>query len=196
MLAASYDRVGDARAVLTVADLPDPEPGPGEVRVRVAVSGVNPSDVKSRQGLRGGELPWPRIIPHSDGAGVIDRVGPGVAAARIGERVWLWNAQWKRPSGTAAQYIALPAAQAVTLPDGVGFAEGACLGIPARTAHRAVTIDGSVEGLVLLVAGGAGAVGHYAVQIAKAKGAIVITTAPPSARPRRRSTPGPRVRTT
>lgn len=176
MLAASYDRFGDARAVLTVADLPDPEPGPGEVRVRVAVSGVNPSDVKSRQGLRGGELPWPRVIPHSDGAGVIDRVGPGVAASRVGERVWLWNAQWKRPSGTAARYVALPAAQAVTLPDGVGFAEGACLGIPARTAHRAVTIDGSVEGLVLLVAGGAGAVGHYAVQIAKTKGATVFTT--------------------
>ena len=182
-------RLGDARAVLTVADLPEPEPGPGEVRVRVAVSGVNPSDVKSRQGLRGGELPWPAssrtatASASSTGSAWVWR-RPGSASG------FGWNAQWKRPSGTAARYIALSASQAVTLPDGVRLAEGACLGILAQTAHRAVTIDGSVEGLVLLVAGGAGAGGITRSRSPRPK---VPPSSPRSARPRRRSTPGPRV---
>ena len=176
MLAASYARNGPARDVLEMGELPTPEPGVGEVRVRVAASGVNPSDVKSRRGWGPGPLPWPRIIPQSDGAGVIDAVGAGVEEAKVGQRVWTWNAQWKRPFGTAAEYVVLPAAQAVPLPESVSFAHGACLGIPAETAHRAVTIDGSVEGQVLLVAGGAGAVSNYAIQIAKTKGATVLTT--------------------
>jgi NADPH2:quinone reductase len=137
----------------------------------VAYSGVNPSDVKSRAGIRTKTLPFPHIVPHSDGSGTIDRVGEGVDAARVGQRVWVWNAAWGRAHGTAAEYIALPAEQAVPLPDGVDLAVGACLGIPALTAYHAVTVDGGVEGKSVLVAGGAGAVGHYAVQLAKLKGA-------------------------
>src|SRR5215208_778946 len=169
MQAVWYERPGPARAVLEFGEMPDPEPGPGEVRVRSQASGVNPSDWKTRSGTR--PMVAPRIIPHSDGAGVIDRVGPGVDPARVGERVWLWNGQWKRAFGTAATHIALPSEQAVGLPDGVSFEVGACLGIPALTAHRAVTIDGSPDGQIVLVAGGAGAVGHYAIQIAKRLGA-------------------------
>jgi NADPH2:quinone reductase len=127
--------------------------------------------VKSRAGLRSKELAFPRIVPHSDGAGTIDRVGDGVPAARVGERVWVWNAAWKRAFGTAAQYVVLPAAQAVTLPAAVSFDVGACLGIPALTALHAVRMDGGVEGKSVLVTGGAGAVGHYAVQMAKLCGA-------------------------
>jgi NADPH2:quinone reductase len=120
----------------------------------------------------------PRVIPHSDGAGVIEAVGPDVPAVRIGERVWIWNGQWKRPFGTAAELVALPAEQALRLPDVTGFAEGACLGIPALTAYRAVTTDGSVAGQTVLVQGGAGAVGHYAIQMAKLLGAAsVLATA-------------------
>jgi NADPH2:quinone reductase len=156
---------------LQVGELPDPRPGPGEVRVRLTCSGVNPSDVKSRAGLRSRELPFPRIVPHSDGAGVIDRVGAVVPAARIGERVWTWNAAWKRADGTAAEYVALPAAQAVALPAATPFDVGACLGIPALTALQAVRMDGGVAGKSVLVTGGAGAVGHYAVQMAKLAGA-------------------------
>jgi NADPH2:quinone reductase len=171
MRAAFYERTGPAREVLQLADVATPEPGPGEVRVRLSTSGVNPSDVKSRAGLRSKELAFPRIVPHSDGAGTIDRVGDGVPAARVGERVWVWNAAWKRAFGTAAQYVVLPAAQAVTLPATVPFDVGACLGIPALTALHAVRMDGGVEGKSVLVTGGAGAVGHYAVQMAKLCGA-------------------------
>ena len=171
MRAAYYERTGAAREVLQLGELPTPEPGPGEVRVRLVTSGVNPSDVKSRAGLRSKELPFPRIVPHSDGAGVIDAIGEGVAAARLGERVWTWNAAWKRPFGTAAQFVVLPAEQAVRLPDGVGFDAGACLGIPALTALHAVRMDGGVAGKSVLVTGGAGAVGHYAVQMARLAGA-------------------------
>ncbi len=171
MRAAFYERTGPAREVLQLAELATPEPGTGEVRVRLSTSGVNPSDVKARAGLRSKELPFPRIVPHSDGAGVIDRVGEGVPAARVGERVWVWNAAWKRAYGTAAQYVVLPAGQAVTLPPGVPFDAGACLGIPALTALHAVRMDGGVEGKSVLVTGGAGAVGHYAVQMAKLAGA-------------------------
>ena len=171
MRAALYERTGPAAEVLSLVELPDPSPGPGEVRVRLSWSGVNPSDVKSRKGARTKTLPFPRIVPHSDGAGVIDQVGEGVAASRIGERVWVWNAAWGRPDGTAAEYVVLPEAQAVRLPAGVDLAVGACLGIPALTAWQAVAVDGGVEGKAVLVAGGAGAVGHYAIQLAKLKGA-------------------------
>jgi NADPH2:quinone reductase len=175
MQAVWYERNGPAREVLQFGEMPDPEPGPGEVRVRVRASGVNPSDWKTRSGSR--PMVAPRVIPHSDGAGIIDRVGAGVDPTRVGERVWTWNGQWKRAFGTAATYIAVPSEQAVRLPDEVSFEAGACLGIPALTAHRAITTDGSPEGKILLVAGGAGAVGHYAIQIAKLLGAAqVITT--------------------
>jgi NADPH2:quinone reductase len=144
------------------------------VRVKLATSGVNPSDVKARQGSR--KIAWPRLIPQSDGAGVIDQVGDGVPKSRIGERVWVWNGQWKRPFGTAAEYIALPAAQAVKLPDDVSFEVGACLGIPAMTAYHAVVLAEAGKGSTVLVTGGAGAVGQYVIQFAKAAGATVITT--------------------
>jgi NADPH:quinone reductase len=145
------------------------------VRVKLAVSGVDPSDVKGREG-RTRKIAFPRVIPHSDGAGVIDMVGDGVAAARVGERVWTWNAQWKRAFGTCAEYVVLPAALAVSLPDHVTFEEGACFGIPAMTAYHAVAVAEAWAGSTILVAGGAGAVGHYAIQFAKARGAVVITT--------------------
>ena len=138
MLAAFYERQGAARDVLRVEELRTPEPMAGEVRVRMRTSGVNPSDVKSRSGSTGRAMPFPHIIPHSDGAGEIDAVGPGVPAKRMGERVWLWNAQWKRAWGTAAQYVTIPNEQAVRLHEGVDWAEGACLGIPAMTAWQAV----------------------------------------------------------
>ncbi|MBK8159762.1 MAG: NADPH:quinone reductase [Rhodospirillaceae bacterium] len=177
MRAAFYEKLGPARAVLQVAEMPDPLPQAGEVRVRVHASGVNPSDVKMRTGTGSAASDFPRIIPHSDGAGIIDMVGSGVPPSRVGERVWMWNARWNRPFGTAAEYVTLPAIQAVPLPDGSDFAAGACLGIPALTAWQAVETDGGVlAGDWVLVNGGAGAVGHYAVQMAKAKGARVIAT--------------------
>ena len=176
MRAAWYERTGPARRVLHVGELPTPDPGDGEVRVKLATSGVNPSDVKTRAGLRSATLPFPRIVPHSDGAGVIDAVGAGVSSSRIGERVWIWNAAWKRPNGTAAQYVVLPAEQAVRLPNAVPFDAGACLGIPALTALHAVRVDGGVTGKTVLVTGGAGAVGHYAIQMAKLSGALRVLT--------------------
>ncbi len=176
MLAAFYERQGPAADVLRTGEVPTPSPAAGEVRVRMRASGVNPSDVKLRGGTTGRAMPFPQIIPHSDGAGEIDAVGPGVPQARVGERVWLWNAQWKRPFGTAAQYVALPSEQAVRLPDGVGWAEAACLGIPALTAFQAVRLAGAEPGRTLLVMGGAGSVGHYAVQFAQARGARVLAT--------------------
>ncbi|MBX6369163.1 MAG: NADPH:quinone reductase [Rhodospirillales bacterium] len=175
MRAAFYEANGPAREVLKIGEVPTPEPGFGEVRVKLATSGVNPSDVKSRSG-RTRKIAYPRVVPHSDGAGVIDRVGPGVLPGRVGERVWVWNAQWKRPFGTAAEYVCLPSHQAVKLPDDVGFEVGACLGIPALTASEAVALAGKIEGRPILVAGGAGAVAHYAIQFARMKGATVITT--------------------
>ena len=184
MRAALYRRQGPAREVLELVEMATPEPAPGEVRVRLATSGVNPSDVKSRGGVFRRPMPFPTIVPHSDGAGVIDKVGAGVADSRVGERVWTYNAQFMRPFGTAAEYVTLPAAQAVRLPDRAGFDVGACLGIPALTAHRGVTLFGPVAGLTVLVQGGAGAVGHYAVQIAKAKGATVIATVSSEAKAR------------
>ncbi|MEO3386446.1 NADPH:quinone reductase [Mesorhizobium sp. CAU 1741] len=176
MKAAWYEENGEARDVLAVGEMDRPEPGAGEVLVRLHSSGVNPSDVKSRMGR---PLIAPRIVPHSDGAGVIEAVGDGVDETRIGQRVWTWNGQWKRAFGTAAQYIALPEQQAVRLPNSVEFAEGACLGIPALTALHAVALHGDVKGKTLLVTGAAAAVGHYAVQIAKLRGARVIGTTSP-----------------
>lgn len=171
MRAALYSRTGPARDVLSIAERPRPDPGAGEVRVRVAWSGVNPSDVKSRAGTRSKVLPYAEVIPHSDGAGIIDAVGAGVPSERIGERVWLWNGAWGRAHGTAAEWLALPAAQAVRLPDAVPLEVGANLGIPALTALHALTVDGGVAGKRVLVAGGTGAVGHYAVQMARLLGA-------------------------
>jgi NADPH2:quinone reductase len=174
MRAAFYEHTGPASDVLCVDELPTPVPGPGEVRVKVSWSGVNPSDVKSRAGSRTKAMPFPRIIPHSDGSGVIDQVGSDIPSSRIGERVWVWNAAWLRPYGTAAQYVVLPSSQAVPLPQNVDLAVGACLGIPALTAYYAVTVDGGIEGKNVLITGGAGAVGHYAIQLAKIKGAKQI----------------------
>jgi len=159
--------------VLRVGEVETPNPGAGEVRVRVRTSGVNPSDVKSR-GLR--KLLFPRVIPHSDGAGEIEAVGAGVPASRVGERVWLWNGQWQRASGTAAEFIVLPAVQAVPLPARVSFEAGACLGIPALTAYRAVELALQQDVKTLFVSGGAGSVSQYVIQFAKARGATVITT--------------------
>jgi NADPH2:quinone reductase len=173
MRAAWYPRNGEAREVLEVGELPTPGPGPGEVRVKLAVSGVNPSDVKSR---RARPLGADLVVPHSDGAGVIDAVGEGVSPGRIGERVWVWNGQWQRQLGTAAEFIALPEAQAVPLPDGVDFAAGACLGIPAMTAFHAVQRLGELRGRTVLVIGASSAVGHYAAQMAVLGGARVIGT--------------------
>lgn len=176
MRAAWYERTGGAREVLQSGDVPIPEPGAGEVRVEIHTSGVNPSDTKTRAGWRGTVPDFPRIIPHSDGAGVVESVGEGVSANRIGQRVWVYNARYMRPFGTAAEFVVLPEAQCVRLPDGASFEVGACLGIPAQTAHRAVFADGPVDGQTVLVAGGAGAVGHYAVQFAAVGGATVIAT--------------------
>ena len=165
MYAAWYEMNGAAADVMKLGELPDPEPGPGEVRVRLRASAVNPSDVKGRAGSR--KIMWERIVPNSDSAGVIDRVGPGVDASRVGQRVWTYNAQWERPYGTSAQYVALPATLAVPLEDELSFEQGACLGIPVMTAHRCLFADGPIAGRTVLVTGGAGVVGHYAIQLAK-----------------------------
>jgi NADPH2:quinone reductase len=175
MRAAYYERNGAAREVLRVGEVDTPQAGPGEVRVKLATSGVNPSDVKTRQGATR-KIAYPRVVPQSDGAGVIDQVGEGIAQSRVGERVWIWNGQWKRAFGTAAEYIALPAIQAVKLPHSVSFESGACLGIPAMTGFHAVAVAHADKGTTLLVSGGAGAVSQYAIQFAKAQGATVIST--------------------
>ncbi|WP_420440447.1 NADPH:quinone reductase [Candidatus Palauibacter sp.] len=177
MKAIWYEKTGPAADVLRFGRQDAPVPAAGEVRVRLAASGVNPSDTKRRAGWIGLSMPHPRIIPHSDGAGTIDAVGEGVDEVRLGERVWLWNAQsGGRPFGTAAEYAAVPAAQAVPLPDGASFADGAGLGVPGCTAHYAVYGDGPVGGKRILVQGGAGAVGHLAVQLATLGAAEVIAT--------------------
>src|SRR6266513_1826211 len=176
MNAAWYEKQGPARHVLVVGTLPDPEPEPGEVRIRVAASGINPGDVKKRQNAFGYGMPFPRVIPHSDGAGTIDRIGQGVARPRIGERVWCYGAQSYRAFGTAAEYVVVPSSQAVPLPDGVPFEQGACLGIPGITAHRAVFADGPIKGVTVLIAGATGGVGSVATQLAAWGGALVIGT--------------------
>jgi NADPH2:quinone reductase len=176
MRAATYTELGPAADVLHVGEADTPEPGRGEIRVKIHTSGVNPSDWKARLRGRSGVIPFARITPHSDGAGIVDAVGEGVDDARIGQRVWIMNGQWKRPFGTAAEYIVQAEKYAIALPDGVDFAAAACFGIPFLTAQRAVTFDGDVSGQTLLIAGGAGAVGHHAIQIAKYKGARVLST--------------------
>jgi NADPH:quinone reductase len=171
--------------VLRLVERPIPEPALGEVRVAVAVSGVNPTDWRARRGSASGRLPYPEVVPNQDGAGTIDAVGPGVAHSRVGERVWLWEATWQRANGTAQEYVILPERQAVRLDDGVSFDVGASLGIPALTAHRCLTVSelgqrrlvpGALARQTVLVAGGAGAVGHAAIQLARWAGARVIAT--------------------
>ncbi|MFF1739184.1 NADPH:quinone reductase [Streptomyces mirabilis] len=176
MLASWYDEQGPAANVLRVGELPDPQPGPGEVRVRVTVSGVNPGDTKKRRGWLGSSMPYPRVIPHSDAAGVIDAVGNGVDARRLGQRVWVYGAQSYRPFGTAAQYTVVPDSQTVPLPDHLGDELGASLGIPGITAHRTVFADGPVEGKLVLVHGVLGGVGSLAAQLARWAGATVLAT--------------------
>lgn len=173
MKAAWYERNGSAAEVMVVGELPTPTPAHGEVLVRLHTSGVNPSDVKSRMAR---PLGGPRIVPHSDGAGVIEAVGEGVSAARIGQRVWTWNAQWQRPDGTAAAFVALPSVQAVDLPDNTSFEAGACMGIPGLTALQAVRLAGDVRGQQVLVTGASSAVGHYITQMLVQAGAEVIGT--------------------
>ena len=175
MRAVWYEENGAADEVLRVGDMDEPAPGPGEVRVRLAASGVNPVDCKRRKGGRGA-MDGTRVVPHFDGAGLVDGVGDGVDTARMGERVWIYEAQWGRALGSAAEYITLAADRAVRLPGNTGFDAGACLGIPAMTAHRCVFADGPVDGRTVLVTGGAGAVGRYAIQFAALGGARVIAT--------------------
>lgn len=177
MRAAWFEEFGTAQDVLRVGERDTPAAGPGEVLVRMATSGVNPSDVKKRAGSFPDLLDNGFVIPNSDGAGVIEAVGDGVHANRIGERVWIYQAQYARRFGTAAEYVAIDAARAPQLPDAASFEVGACLGIPVMTAHRCVFADGDVKGQTILVTGGAGRVGHYAVQWASRAGATVIATA-------------------
>lgn len=176
MRAIQFDKAGAAADVLTEVDIPTQEPGPGEVRVRIAFSAVNPTDVKRR--ATGRELgAFSPIVSHNDGSGVIDAVGAGVDKARLGERVWIFGAQAGRPMGTAAEYCVLPEWMAPKLPDNQSLLDGACLGVPAVTAHWGVFSDGDVAGQTILVSGAGGRVGHYAVLMAKAAGATVIATA-------------------
>lgn len=176
MKAAWYERKGSADEVLVVGEMADPKPAPGEVRIELAASGINPGDTKKRDGWLGFPMAFERVIPHSDGAGVIDAVGDGVDATRVGQRVWCYGAQSGRPFGTAAEYVTVPEPQAVGLPEGVSFEHGACLGIPGITAHRAVFGDGSVAGATVAVTGAAGGVGSMAAQLAVWGGARVLAT--------------------
>lgn len=176
MKAAWYEKQGRARDVLIVGEMDEPQPQEGEVRIRLAASGINPGDVKKRQDAFGYGMPYPRIIPHSDGAGVVDAVGPGVAEAWLGRRVWCYGAQTYRPFGTAAEYTVVPLERVAVLPAGASLEQGACLGIPGITAHRAVHAAGPVEGRTVLVQGGTGAVGALAVRLARQAGARVIAT--------------------
>lgn len=175
MRAIYYDRQGAAEDVLVFGSLPKPAPGVGEVLVRVHVSGLNPSDIKSRTGFIS-KMAFQRIIPHQDGAGVIEAVGEGISPDRIGERVWIFEAQWSRASGTAADYVVVPSENAVLLPDSTSFEIGASLGVPALTAHRCLFADGDLRGLNVLIHGGAGVVGSAAIQLAKWSGAWVAAT--------------------
>ena len=177
MRAAWFDSFGAAREVLKVGERETPVAGPGEVLVRLHTSAVNPSDVKKRAGSFPDLLDGGFVIPNSDGAGIVEAAGDGVDATRVGERVWVYQAQYGRRFGTAAEYLAIDSSRAVRLPDATGFDIGACLGIPAMTAHRAVFADGDVAGQTVLVTGGAGRVGYYAVQWASQAGATVIATA-------------------
>ncbi|MDP3938083.1 MAG: NADPH:quinone reductase, partial [Deltaproteobacteria bacterium] len=176
MKAAFYRRQGPAREVFEIGELPDPHPARGEVRVRIRASGVNPTDTYTRSGVRRRGMPFETIVPNQDGAGVIDEVGEGGARERVGERVYVTMAQWQRPWGTASEYVALPEVRATALSENTSFEQGACLGVPILTAHYALALYGGVAGKTVLVQGGAGAVGFYAIQFAKFKGASVIAT--------------------
>jgi len=176
MKAVWYEKQGAARDVLVLGDMDDPRPGAGEVRIRVAFSGVNPGDVKKREDAFGVGMPYPRVIPHSDGSGRVDAVGEGVSREWVGRRVWCYGAQSYRPFGTSAEYTVVPLKQVAPLPPDVPLEQGACLGIPGITAHRTVHVAGSVEGRTVLVQGGAGAVGACAVQLAHRAGSRVIAT--------------------
>src|SRR5580692_7987869 len=176
MKAAWYEKQGPAREVLVVGEMPDPIPAAGEVRIRIAASGINPGDTKKREDAFGVGMPYPRVIPHSDGAGQVDQVGDGVSSDWIGKSVWCYGAQSYRPFGTAAEFTVVPAAQAVPLTANVTPEQGACLGIPGITAHRAVHVAGSVNGRTVLVQGVTGSVGLCAVQLARQAGAHVIGT--------------------
>jgi NADPH2:quinone reductase len=176
MKAAWYEKQGPARDVLVIGEMDDPHPNGGEVRIRVAASGVNPGDVKKREDAFGVGMPYLRVIPHSDGAGTVDAVGQGVSQEWIGRRVWCYGAQSYRPFGTAAEYVVVPVQQVAPLPGHVLTEQGACLGIPGITAHRAVHVAGPVDGKTVLVQGGAGAVGACAVQLAHWSGARVYAT--------------------
>jgi NADPH2:quinone reductase len=176
MKAAWYEKQGPARDVLTVGEMPDPLPGAGEVRIRMAASGVNPGDIKKRQDSFGYGMAYPRVIPHSDGAGHVDKAGDGVSSDWIGRPVWCYGAQSYRLFGTAAEFTVVPLALTAPLPEGVTMEQGACLGIPGITAHRAVHVAGPVSGRTVLVQGAAGAVGLCAVQLARHAGARVIGT--------------------
>lgn len=175
MRAARYERTGPAHEVLEIVDLPDPQPAAGEVVVEIHASGVNPHDVKKRSGWLGGSPPLGGVVPHSDGAGIVKDVGPGVDPSQIGERVFVFRADALR--GTCGTFTALPAAHAVTLPEGIGLELGACVGVPSLTAWLAVLADGPVTGDTVLVNGGSGAVGRMAVELAAWNGARVIATA-------------------
>jgi len=177
MKAAWFDKFGPASEVLRVGDFETPRPGHGEVLVRMQTSAINPSDTKKRAGAAPNLLDDGRVIPNSDGAGIIEEVGRGVPRSRVGQRVWVYQAQFARQHGTVAQYLAIDDRRAVPLPDNTAFDAGACMGIPAMTAHRCVFADGPVEDQLVLVTGGAGRVGHYAIQWAKQAGATVIATA-------------------
>lgn len=174
MRAAWYEKQGAARDVLVVGEMPEPTAGAGEVRIHLEASGINPGDIKKRQNAFGYGMAYPRVIPHSDGAGVIDQIGEGVAGEWIGQRVWCYGAQSYRAFGTAAEYTVLPLKLVVPLPENVPMEQGACLGIPGITAYQAVHVAGDVKGQTILVQGGAGAVGVCAVHLAHRAGAMVI----------------------
>ena len=176
MKAAWYEKQGPARDVLVVGEMPDPVPASGDVRIRVAASGVNPGDVKKRQNAFGYGMPYPRVIPHSDGAGRVDQLGIGVSSEWMGRSVWCYGAQSYRPFGTAAGFVVVPVEQIVPLPEEVSMEQGACLGIPGITAHRAVHVAGEVRARTVMVRGAAGAVGLCAVALAHHAGARVIAT--------------------
>jgi NADPH2:quinone reductase len=176
MKAAWYEKQGPGREVLVVGEMPDPIPAAGEVRVRIAASGINPGDIKKRENAFGYGMPYPRVIPHSDGAGRVDRLGANLSSEWMGRSVWCYGAQSYRPFGTAAEYTVVPVDQVATLPDNVSMEQGACLGIPGITAHRAVHVAGAVKGRTVLVQGAAGSVGLCAVQLARIAGARVIGT--------------------
>ena len=176
MKAAWYEKQGPAREVLTVGEMPDPMPASGEVRVRIAASGINPGDIKKRQDAFGYGMPYPRVIPHSDGAGRVDQIGDGVPAEWLGRPVWCYGAQSYRPFGTAAEFTVVPVERVAPLPGNVSADQGACLGIPGITAHRAVFVAGPVKGHTVLVQGAGGSVGLCAVQLARRGGAYVIGT--------------------